>query len=30
MSAKAQGFVIGVAVGFVIAKVVNDARARVT
>jgi uncharacterized membrane-anchored protein YhcB (DUF1043 family) len=29
MSAKAQGFVIGVAVGFVIAKVVNDARSRV-
>lgn len=28
MSAKAQGFIIGVAVGFVVAKVVNDARAR--
>lgn len=28
MSAQAKGFVLGVAVGFVVCKVVTDARAR--
>jgi hypothetical protein len=28
MSSKAQGFIIGVAVGFIVCKVVNDAKSR--
>lgn len=28
MSGKAQGFIIGVAVGFIVCKVVNDAKVK--